>query len=299
MQRGEILAVAIDTELIMLGRDILKWLEKVKALHKQWKGGATILHEEIFIDQAYGKIKQARTELQALSEKLKKKEGANLAACTASIKKMRQGFNNLRRHLTTMLGILTAMRDTVVKELEDDAYVKRDLAAIEALWWELQDIVKTSRAHRIVRKLISHTRYSERKEKTMESFVKDVIDTINAKINKISTQLMPNLAIGVQKELGKDEQQVMSALAKVSSRAELAGIIDNYIADSGMICHALVENVYRIAMKDLTKMIDSMQRIWDRTERFEEREGALLRELEISIKELEESGEIPEKEMAA
>jgi len=54
-----------------------------------------------------------------------------------------------------------------------------------------------------------------------------------------------------------------------------------------------IENAIRGTMKDLTKIINLMQKIWSYIERFEEREGALLEALEKTIKELEKSGEIP------
>ena len=294
--RGDFLVRAeISTEIITLGRDILRWVEKVKALHSQWKGGASIYHEEIFMDQGYEKIKSANTSLKYFAERLMK-GGVHPAACIADIRKMRDGYRGLLGSLKRILAILEGMEATVVKELEGDEYIRKDLAGLESLWWELQDEISNPRAHTAVRRLISYTRYSERKERTMESYVKEVADTIRAKIERIKSHIIPQITGGIVAELEREEGELVTSLAEYSKRGaydEMLRTVNRHMVIANQLSQPYIENAIRGTMKDLTKIINLMQKIWSYIERFEEREGALLEALEKTIKELEKSGEIP------
>ncbi len=188
------------------------------------------------------------------------------------------------------------MEGGVVKELEEAAYVKTDLAGLESLVWRINEDIEISRdrrAHIAVRRLISMTRYGERKEKKMTAHIKDVIERIRSMKKRLETMIIPNIMGGIFDELGKKTTELVPAIVSYKNKGDMEGMANflGLFARAAKQCGiALTKNGLMNVANDYKALIGKIDALKGEIDKFEAREGALVKELEKAIGSYERKG---------
>jgi hypothetical protein len=317
----------LDRDVLALGRDALRWLDKIRKMHQQIIENIVAhkdiqYHAAISVGNDFKAIKTATNELQGKVTDLKdwdiQKQGYPshefTAECLYHVEQICTNFVAVKKVLQALLAALKVMEAGVMKELEDDAYVAKMLAGFEALLWKIDDKLPQHPAHAAVKTLIRKTtgeerrkisgvRYTERKEHHMHRRLNRAIKNIREVIAKIENDILPKIS-GDMFDTLEDGAANIKVFVQDSTRHgfinNLEGIFRIYLMAGRMLSspslHAAISNVAE-KYKDIVSIMDGLKTEIDRLEAregaLEQQEETVIADLKAGIAALEKKGILP------
>jgi hypothetical protein len=295
------LATALQDRILAIGRDALIWLEKVKKLHSQIQ--ETLVNVPLFehnvamiLENRFNKIKGETSALKNSIARLTIWDNKTNtweippAIPLGHLERIRKAYKDILVVARTLLISLKGLREGVAKELEEDAYIMRDMAGLETIVWKMDEVTAPP-AHSAVRRLISQTRYGERKEKTMSRHVKIALNAINGTVS-ILEDAIPKISAW-ENELGKSTAELLPRVMALEQNKDREGMAIFFMlflrAAEKVSSNENMKRIRRVAI-EFTSLVSRMERIKGEIENLEARQGTLLKELEKAIEKFEKRG---------
>ncbi len=324
---GEVTEI-LDRDVLALGRDALRWLDKIRKLHQQIIANIVShkdiqYHAAISLGNDFRAIESETNKLQVnvtilrewdVEERRGYPSHEFTAECLYHVEQICTNFVAVKKVLLALLAALKVMESGIVKELEDDAYVAKDLAGLEALMWEIDKKLPSHPAHAAVKMLmgktrgverrqISKTRYTERKEHHMHRRLNRAMGHIREVIAKIENDILPKIS-GDMFDMLEDGAANITVFVKDSTRHgfinNLEGIFRIYLHAGRMLASTyIIRATSAVAKKykDLVSTMDSLKREIDNLEAregaLEQQEETVISDLKRGIAELEKKGILP------
>ena len=318
----------LDKQVLTVGRDAIMWLEKIKRLHQQMIN-SVVSHVDVKYHAAIAlgnNIKKIETETSLLQGEVTtfkewdiKRKGYPSHELTGGslnhVEEICSTFIETRNILRALLAALKVMESGIVKELEGDAYVARDLAGFEALLWKIDNELPHHPAHAAVdmlmrktrgigRKQISRTRRTERKEHHMQRRLNRVISHIRGIKAKIEGEILPKISGGIFDQLEGGAEDI-KRFVQDSTRYGFVKNLDIfriYLAAGRKITTPSLKAAITAVAKKYQDLITTMDSLGTEISKLEAREGALeqqeetvIVDLKKGIAELEKKGILPKK----
>jgi len=294
----------VDTQILAIGRDALKWLDKIKVLHRETMH--TAVYVEMFEYNAGAALTENLSSLRSETQALKgiiedmlskwepgKGNMTNIKiACLNHIEKIRKSAIFIRDIINKLMPSLTDMEAGIVKELEGDKFVGQLLAGFEALEWKLDKSMEHG-AHSALRTLISRTRYTERKERHLHRDSNRAMENIKGMIKIMQKEIIPKMDKDFLNMLEQGIEDITPYVDDCISHGFLNAIVHlfgMYVTMGEKIGNKeFARSLEKVAGK-YKDLLEAMDNIKAEIDDMEAREGALLQQLEAAIKRFEEKG---------
>lgn len=287
---------AVSTKILALGRDALMYIEKIKKLHRQVILTCVRVPELEYnaarmLTEHFERIKR-EGEALGVSIGLLRQGKASADRCLEHINQIRKSVEKIIFVSGVMKDALTKMEAGVSQELKDANYAKTNVTAVEAIEWELAKDVSPE-AKSAVRRLISITRFTERKGNRMADDIKEVLDKIKGTLKLINTTILPNMtAPNVQqlRQVTTKQHPVVEYCEQNYQMDALAHFFQPFAEKPKLLQQPVLKNAVKNAAGNYLFLVKKLDSIMREISNLEAREGTLVDRLRQEIEKIEKEG---------